>query len=235
MSSTLDHPRRFLARWSGRRLAITAIVAAVGLELATAAVLYGAESLRLTFNSGRTVSLPGRMMAIHHAYLAYDGPAIDTPRTSTAGAAKIGDHETVFGVTVGGKYRAYRTAAMLAPSTHIVNDVINGVPVSVTYCSVSHCVRAFTGDQAGKPLAIRVAGLFMGGMYIQVDGNTYEQKTLQATQSKQTAKKFPFAVYPVETLPWKEWREQHPDSDVYEGEDAAAIMKSQAPMTPLIL
>ena len=60
--------------------------------------------------------------------------------------------QPVIGVTAGGRHRAYLVRALsLGAKSHIVNDVVGGVPVSVTYCDIYTCTRLFI--EASAPLA----------------------------------------------------------------------------------
>jgi hypothetical protein len=61
------------------------------------------------------------------------GPTVRPP-IHKASVAKIEPGEVVIGVEVGGNARAYRLAAFDDASGHLVNDLLGGVPVSVSYC-----------------------------------------------------------------------------------------------------
>src|SRR5271166_5718443 len=71
--------------------------------------------------------------------VACDCPAISQPATVSAAAAPVGDDEPVLGISADGFSRAYvvRTLAR-DPGSHIVNDLLGDVPVTVTHCGVSH-------------------------------------------------------------------------------------------------
>jgi hypothetical protein len=59
-------------------------------------------------------------------------PALDDPATAPAAEAAFLDAEDeVFGVVVGGRARAYPVPVLAYH--HVVNDVIEGIPVAVTY------------------------------------------------------------------------------------------------------
>ena len=63
----------------------------------------------------------------HDLFLAADEPAV----VPAGDAAFLTDASEVFGVVVKGKARAY--AITMLSYHHVVNDVIEGIPVAVTY------------------------------------------------------------------------------------------------------
>src|SRR5262245_25715745 len=61
------------------------------------------------------------------------------PPAVPAAAAKLDDDDVVIGVVAAGRARAYLLRAMDGgPENHIVNDLVGGAPVSVTYCDLGH-------------------------------------------------------------------------------------------------
>ncbi len=63
-------------------------------------------------------------------------------------ASKIADGDEVIGVVVNGKPRAYWMKALKYPPWHIVNDVVAEVPVTVTFCDRTNCLRVYTDRQS---------------------------------------------------------------------------------------
>lgn len=144
------------------------------------------------------------------------------PPTVPAAAAEaaIGDDDEVIGVEAGGKARAYRMRAMRIPMRHVINDVVGGVAVSITYCNLRQCVRGFGGVPKEAPLELWQAGLLDDRMVVKVGGVSYLQETGKVVEcdSGQPAVPFPYAEYPLTRTTWKEWKGRHPDSDVYVGD-----------------
>src|SRR5215831_3567798 len=124
-------------------LAAALVLEAVGIVLV---VGYERASRRKT---------PARLVVEHHAH-SWGRPlfqeTIQRPPVLKATAAKLKPEETVIGVEVGGRARAYRLAALEDHRRHLVNDLVGGVPVSVAYCNMSHCVRVYTDPQGSQPL-----------------------------------------------------------------------------------
>src|SRR5262245_27177421 len=84
-------------------------------------------------------------------------PGIRTPPTVAANQCNLSDDELVIGIHIGDTPRAYRLDALAPIMCHVVNDVIEEQPVTVTYCNRDGCVRVFTADGA-EPLPISTGG-----------------------------------------------------------------------------
>jgi hypothetical protein len=140
-----------------------------------------------------------------------DAPAIHPVAASLAGLA---DEEPVIGVAAGGHCRAYLVRALAsAPRAHVVNDVLGGEAVSVTYCNIYRCARAFSGGAGVEPLDLSQGGLAQGTLVLLARGYHYRQDSGEAMDP--LAPPFPYPPYPAEETTWGEWRRAHPDSDVY--------------------
>lgn len=150
-----------------------------------------------------------------------DGPGIDRPPTVPADSAKIADDEEVLGVIVDGHPRAYRLLPFHKNSAHIVNDVVGDRPVSVTYCDLTDCVRAYSGPPGAGPLDIRQGGLQYGRMIVRVGDAYYWHRDNQPHNPENHPPPFPYPDYPVERRKWGEWRRLHPETDIYLGPSPA--------------
>jgi hypothetical protein len=139
-------------------------------------------------------------------------PPINTPPTISASQATLKDDEEVIGVIVKGKPRAYRLSAFAGPFYHVVNDLLEGIPVSVTHCDQTKCTRVFT-NEGKEPLALKLGG-FDGSMLLYVDGQFYTQDNRHPTNP--SAPPFPYDAVEFEQTTWGKWRAAHPTTDVYE-------------------
>jgi len=139
---------------------------------------------------------------------------IRQPPARPAREATLSDEEEVLGVVVGATARAYRLGSMRGSAQHIVNDVIAGIPVTVTYCDITECVRAFKGPGTA-PLAIDQGGLMRQRMVISVGGVDFLQDSGVPIEPGGAA--FPYATYPCTRTTWKAWREAHPQTELWEG------------------
>ena len=139
------------------------------------------------------------------------------PPILEAAAATLRPEEIVFGVEVGGKARAYRLAAFDDPSGHLVNDLIGVVPVSVAYCNISRCVRAYTDPRGTQPLDAEVRGLFNRQMVIRLGGNVYFHTSGNPVEPAENPTPIPYQRLEPMVTTWKEWTRLHPGTDVFAG------------------
>lgn len=171
--------------------------------------------------------------------------SLDRPPTVAAHETWLDDDEEVLGVVVEGHARAYRLRALQSPENHVVNDLIGNQPVSVTYCPVSQCTRAFTDPTSDAPLDITVGGLYRpSGLVLRVQGKYYEQINGRPfdeingapddDRSESQKADWPLVSFPVSRTTWADWQTQHPRTDVYEGDRPPPSGPSRAwnPNTP---
>ena len=144
---------------------------------------------------------------------------IDRPPILKASASKVRPDEEVIGVLIDGKARAYRLDVFRERSQHVVNDLVQGKPVTVSYCDLNECVRVFTDPRSSEPLPVSIAGLYEGGeLVLDLGGTLYFQKSGDRLDKNSGP-----AVIPLERLAptrttWERWRQAHPDTDIYEGQ-----------------
>lgn len=129
----------------------------------------------------------------------------------------------VIGIVVGGQARAYLLEALRMPpghefdpsgkdgklqllSRHVVNDVVNGKPISVTYCDRTDCKQVFTAE-GDSELDLSIAGWSGSGMMLRLGESEFPQK----------ADESPVDHYPFTVTSWQDWLEKHPETDVYVG------------------
>jgi hypothetical protein len=174
-----------------------------------------------------------KMMRRERARLV-DSPGIVQPVTIPGVSANLPDDAPVIGVVVEGQSRAYSEKALSGgPSKHVINDLIGSVPLSVTYCDITHCARAFTGRHLGVPLDLGTGGLADRQLLLMVGGQRYHQQSLtpfvaekafsdspEPEASPNPPTPFPYDDYSCEQTTWKVWREEHPQTDLYVGEAA---------------
>lgn len=159
-------------------------------------------------------------------------PAVRQPPAVAASAAGLADADEVIGVVLIGTARAYPLRALGgAPQNHVINDLVGGRPLTVTYCDIGQCVRVFT-HPGSEPLAINIAGMWQGEMALHVDGRVYGQRSGNSVDPRH-ADPFPFEAVEFERTTWKRWREAHPDTDVSVGGKgtAARLESAREPAT----
>lgn len=139
------------------------------------------------------------------------GPLVQNPEVLRADTASIEDKVSVIGVTVNGEHRAYRMLGMSMVETHVVNDVIQSVPVTVTYCDLRRCVRVFSkSGLVDVPLNVRVGGFNdQTGLLLIIDGEVVPQASDSLALKRLDAT----------VMSWKEWKAAHPDTGIYLGRE----------------
>lgn len=203
-----------MAGWGPRTIRVvgpSAVAAAIG----AAAVGFAYWSERAAMRSGRDRIVPAPPGS-GPAWLPVRVPAIVTPTVATAEASGLGDDEAVLGVVVGGRARAYRLGAFLDRSRHVVNDVVGDVPVTVSYCDITDCVRVHTGPPGAGPLDMIVAGLYGGELAVETRGVKYLQKSGRAIDDPAAAT-IPHGVLTPERTTWGRWKARHPGTAIYVG------------------
>ena len=134
-------------------------------------------------------------------------PGIQQPVMLTVAEAQVADDEPVIGVQIGGQARAYLLRAMSAMSSHVVNDLIGEVPLSVTYCDQTECARVLVSKERGKPIALSTGGFMNGQMAVRLLEEMYEQMSPD----------LPLDDLPFQRLSWGEWKAAHPGTVIFVG------------------
>lgn len=132
-------------------------------------------------------------------------PGIVQPAAVSAAAAPTRDDAAVVGVGVAGHWRAYCVSEMQTPLTHVINDVIDGMAVTVTYCDANNCARVLTDrEMSNRPLDVGVGGFWHDGMLLHIEHQNYSQSSPEV----------PLYNLEFEMTTWKEWKTAHPQTDV---------------------
>jgi hypothetical protein len=140
-------------------------------------------------------------------------PAIQSPWFVPPDKADfLQDADEVFGVELGGHAHAY--PIHLLAFHHVVNDVLGGVPLLVTYCELCSSATAFRRTLDGRALEFESAGVFQAtlviedrtkSLWLHLTGEcvagVYEGRVLEDVPT-------------ARVTTWHEWRESHPDSPV---------------------
>ena len=201
MESTEPPHRR---QWLRNRRGVIAVALSAGVVTIVATAAW--------FTAGRTEHRPVEILRVQ---------PIQRPHVVEAETAWLPDNAIVLGVRVGNRYRAYALIAFSKIDEHVVNDLVGGVPVTVTYCNRTDCPRVFTDARGSQPLAVAVGGWVGepgsgpdGVMLLRVDSSYYFQDT---GESLDGWGRLPYSEIEFERTTWKTWRLAHPDTDVYTG------------------
>jgi hypothetical protein len=80
------------------------------------------------------------------------------PELVTVQQAELADTEMMIAIEVDGQHRAYLISDLSQPGSHVVNDIVAGLPVSITYCDQTDFARVFSDPRADQPIELRTAG-----------------------------------------------------------------------------
>jgi hypothetical protein len=120
---------------------------------------------------------------------------------ATVQETSLDDQDEVITLNIGDKHLAFPKRWMNGMAEHVVSEIYEGLPIAVTYCNESECVRVFQGLAGGEKINIMQHGLADGHMAMLVDGIPFLQE----------AEDIPYDEYPFESMTWGEWKTDHPD------------------------
>lgn len=145
----------------------------------------------------------------HDGFLAADEPAT----VPAAGATFLRDRDEVYGVEVEGRARAYAITKLAYH--HVVNDVIAGTPVLVTYCVVCSSGVAFDPRLDGERLTFGFEGVWQGVaiVYDRDTGSLWKHLTGACFDGPRAGRTLTPLTTGTHTT-WAAWRQAHPDTDV---------------------
>jgi hypothetical protein len=139
-------------------------------------------------------------------------PGVRRPPVVSAAASGLTETDDVIGVVVRGKARAYSVQVMAGrPQNHVINDLIAGTPVTVTFNNRGRIVRVFAGT-GSEPLDVKVGMSPGGDMILAVGGEQFIQRSATPVDAA-TSGQFPLESVDHELTTWKKWHDAHPDTD----------------------
>lgn len=147
--------------------------------------------------------------------LGKDGiPAILTPKfISGSDSTFLRDDDRVLGLTAGSEAKAYPIKIL---NWHeIVNDMIGGKAVVVTYCPLCGTGMAFEAEVQGRRHTFGVSGLLYQSDLLMYDHQTeslWSQVGMHAVSGPLTGEKLRPMF--IEHTIWRDWRTAHPSTVV---------------------
>ena len=142
-----------------------------------------------------------------------DIPPIYSPVFVPASDANLPSDELVIGLAIGNHARAYPTGILF--SREIVNDVVDGVPVLVTWCP--RCYASLVHDRRidGEPLVFGNQGaLYRGAMtwYDHQSGSVWSQPLGASLAGPKAGASL--RLIPSQLTTWSNWLESRPETTV---------------------
>ena len=139
-------------------------------------------------------------------------PSIDAPKyVSAANATHIAHDAIVITLAYKGEYRAY--PARILDQHEIVNDIIAGNPIAITWCPLCGSAVGIHRDIAGKVTEFGVSGVLYNSDLVLYDRATetlWDQIEAKGIVGPMTGEKL--RLFPVSVSTWQRWRVAHPDT-----------------------
>ena len=146
-------------------------------------------------------------------------PAADNPEVSNAFEAKwLADDAVVFGVEIGGAFRAYPRRIMEV--REMVNDTLGGRDIAMPYCTLCGSAQVYFTDQMPEGVerpVLRTSGLLLRSNKVMFDINTYSVFDTfrgQAVTGPLAERGVVLAQAGVVTTTWGAWKRAHPTTTV---------------------
>lgn len=139
-------------------------------------------------------------------------PSIDKPDFVTASEANfISDDDLVIGLIINGETKAYPLFILVWHE--IVNDIVGGVPVAVTYCPLCFTNQVFERTINGQVTEFGTSGKLYNSNLVMYDRNTDSQwsqaigTAITGELTSHVLKRVPFDV-----AKWSDWKILYPET-----------------------
>lgn len=143
-------------------------------------------------------------------------PAVEHTSFETAtDVASIAPEEAVISISIGRNSRAYPIRYL--SRREVVNDVVAGHPVAITYCPLCNSAVAFSRRVGDDTLTFRVSGQLRRANLVMFDTqtlSTWQQLTGEALSGSMKGRRL--ELLPARMVPFEEWRAAHPKGLVME-------------------
>lgn len=134
-------------------------------------------------------------------------PPIASPPMVDGTLAGLADDAEVIGLVVPSGPRAYSIEALSERMSHVVNDVVDGVPFAVTYCNMSDCARVLTRNDSSDMINLQTGGIGDGKMFVMLNN----------VMHRQDSEDLPLEDLEFTRTNWGTWFADHADTLVFIG------------------
>ena len=135
-----------------------------------------------------------------------------------AAKAKLSPDDPVIGLEINGESRAYPIKWIKQPQ--LVEDVVGGVPIIVTYCTACRTVNALSIEFERRSMRL-ISPPHLGDkvmLYDALTGRLIRHTTGEIILGPNKGQMLP--TVPVRIVPWITWEINHPESQVFYYEPA---------------
>ena len=142
-------------------------------------------------------------------------PSIDNPKFVFVKEANefLNDNELVLGINLNNDKRAYPFQILVWHE--IVNDIVGGKPVAITYCPLCGTGIAYERTINSEPVEFGVSGLLYNSDLVMYDRKTdtlWDQVSGRAIVGELTGMRL--KQVPIDTVTWGDWKKLYPDTKV---------------------
>ncbi len=140
-------------------------------------------------------------------------PALTDPATVSADSSTLSPDDIVIGVVQNGEARAYPLRIMWWHE--IVNDVLGGVAMAITYCPLTGSSLIYDPMLEGQRVIFGTSGLLFDNnlvMYDRASLSLWSQMMGRGICGPYISHEP--ALYPVVETTWAAWKRMHPDTTV---------------------
>ena len=150
-------------------------------------------------------------------------PSIDSPRFVSVeeGDKFLGDSDKVIGININGDIRTYPLQILVWHE--IVNDIIGGIPVAITYCPLCFTNQVFNRTVNGTILEFGTSGKLYNSnlvMYDRTSKSLWSQALGGGIVGEYTGVKL--ERLPFDLAYWKDWKQLYPQSKVLSKDTGSA-------------
>lgn len=150
-------------------------------------------------------------------------PSINSPKfvSIDEGDKFLGDSDKVVGININGDIRAYPLQILVWHE--IVNDIVGGIPVAVTYCPLCFTNQVFDRTVNNTILQFGTSGKLYNSnlvMYDRSSNSLWSQALGEGIVGKYAGVKL--EKFPFDLAYWKDWKQLYPNTKVLSKETGAA-------------
>ena len=158
---------------------------------------------------------------IHSGGPRKDGiPALTDPAVLAAEKVEyLKDEDLVIGVAHGEQARAY--PLLILDRHEIVNDVVGGLPMAITYCPLCRSALVFDRNAGGQLREFGVSGMLWNSNVLMYDRqkdpqqeSLWSQVLSQAVTGPAAQEQIELKLVPSELMSWARWRQLYPQTEV---------------------
>lgn len=141
-------------------------------------------------------------------------PAIQNPKyVAAANADFMQPSDNVIGININNDIKAY--SIKILTWHEIVNDIVGGKPVVISYCPLCNSVYVFSRQIGDSTFTFGVSGLLYNSNVVMYDHQTkslWSQVKAEAISGAMTGAEMPQIAATATT--WQDWILQHPNTEV---------------------